>query len=217
MPLKAAIFDLDGVIIDSSAFHFQAWQLLASEVGLTISEEVFRETFGLPNRSILPVWLGRELKPEDIQRLSDRKEALFRQVARGRLQPLPGAMELIRALHGQGFRLAIASSTPRENRDMIADELGLWAYFPVILCANDVQRGKPAPDIFLVAAERLGVPPPHCLVLEDAVGGVEAAKAAGMKCLALTTTHPRERLSRADWIADSLEEVTLAQIKALLA
>lgn len=217
MPLQAAIFDLDGVIIDSSAFHFQAWQLLAQELGLAMTEEAFRETFGLPNRLILPKWLGRDLEETEMQQLSDRKEALFRQIARGQLQPLPGVMELIRALHERGFRLAIASSTPRENRDMIAADLGLWAYFPVILCGDDVRRGKPAPDVFLAAAERLGVPPPRCVVLEDAVGGVQAARAAGMKCLAITTTQPRERLGQADRVVDSWEEVTVEQIEALLA
>jgi HAD superfamily hydrolase (TIGR01509 family) len=152
-----------------------------------------------------------------VQRLSDRKEELFREVARGKIEPLPGAMELITSLHARGFRLAIASSTPRSNLDVIAADLGLYPYFPVLLCGDDVRRGKPAPDLFLTAAERLGVPPPNCVVLEDAVGGVQAAKAGGMKCVAITTTQPRERLGEADWIVDSLEEVTVEQVERLLA
>ncbi len=212
-----ALFDLDGVIVDSSQFHYESWVKLGEEVGFTMTPEFFRKTFGQRNDAII-----RQLVPnatdEQIAKLGARKEELYREVARGRLVPLPGAMELIRGLKELGFKLAIASSTPRINIAFAIEQLRMGDLFDDFVGAEDVKRGKPDPEVFLTAARKVGVAPERCVVFEDAVAGVIAAKRGGMKCVAVTTTNPRDSLQMAgaDLIVDSLTEVTPQQIVALL-
>ena len=215
---RAVIFDLDGVLVETHAFHFEAWKRWGEEVGLAhrITEEWFRSTFGRRNDTIIPTIWPTPLTPEEVERLSERKEALFREVARGRIRPLPGARELVQALHRAGFRLAVGTSTPPENLEMILESIQLTPYFPVRVTSADVQRGKPDPEVFLRAAEQLRVPPERCVVIEDAHVGVEAARRGGMRCIAVTTTHPAERLREADWVVTSLTEVTPERVAALL-
>ena len=214
---RGVIFDLDGVLVDSSRLHWESWQRVGAERGFEMSEELFWETFGMPNSLIFERLFGKPLPPEEAQELSERKEEIYRKLAAGRLKPLPGAVELLGALKDAGFRIALGSSTPMSNIRVILDAVGVRPFFDAIVCADDVTRGKPDPEVFLKAAERLGLPPARCVVVEDAVVGIQAAKAAGARCLAITTTHPREKLSEADRVVDSLEEVSPADFDALLA
>lgn len=217
MQPRAALFDLDGVLIDSSPFHYESWVKLGEEVGFVMTPELFRQTFGQRNDAIL-----RRLTPqateEQIRQWSERKEALYRQVAQGRLQPLPGAVELARGLKALGFKLAIASSTPHRNIQFALEQLGIADLFDVLVGAEDVTRGKPDPEVFLTAASRLSVPRERCVVFEDAVVGVLAAKRGGMKCIAVTTTNPHTLLADAgaDLIVDRLSDLTPEQVAALL-
>lgn len=212
----AVIFDLDGVLIDSAEFHRESWYLLAGEESFAMTDQLFKETFGLPNWVILPRALEREVGPEEIERLSWRKEALYREAAKGKLQPLPGVLSLLHGLKERCARLAIGSSTPKENIAFVLDELRLHGVFDAVVSSDDVTKGKPDPEVFLTAADRLGVLPDHCAVIEDAVAGVEAAKAGGMKCIAVTTTHPAKSLSPADLVVDSLEQVTAEAVEMLV-
>ncbi|MHB9130095.1 MAG: HAD family hydrolase [Armatimonadota bacterium] len=202
------IFDNDGVIVNSTAEHFYSFNKLGGEVGYTITEEQFKHLFGRQNKDIFPILFGHPLSPEEIAHLSDRKEEIFREAIRAQITPLPGVCELVPALKSRGFHLAIGSSTPRANLDLILGTLNLLDCFDAIVSAEDVSRGKPDPQVFLCAAERLGVPPAHCVVLEDAVAGVEAAKRGGMKALAVTSNHSRQALHEADRIVDTLAELT---------
>ena len=196
---RGVIFDLDGVLLDSSAFHLRAWQRLGEELGVGVDEAFFTRTFGLTNVAILPELLGRELSAEEAHHLSERKEAIFRDEARGRVRLFAGAERLLRDLRGRGYRLALASSTPASNLAFFSAELGLGELLEVLVGADDVARGKPDPEVFLVAAARLGLPPPRCVVVEDAVAGFEAAAAARMPCVAVATTNAFDRLAeRAD-------------------
>jgi beta-phosphoglucomutase len=206
--VKAVLWDLDGVLVDTAEFHFQAWRALLEPLGVELSKEDFRRTFGLRNDTILRDLLG-DLPREEIARLSERKEALFRKRARGRITALPGALDLLHRLRRRGKKMAMVSSTPRENIELIVDELGLEGFFGAIVAAEDTQRGKPDPEGFLLAAQRLEVEPRQCLVLEDATGGVEAARRAGMRCIAVATTRPREALAEADLVVDSLTEAAV--------
>ncbi len=214
--LLGALFDLDGVLVDSSQFHYESWVRLGEEVGFVMTPEFFRRTFGQRNDAIIKQLVPHATE-EQIAQWGERKEALYREVARGRLQPLPGAVELLRGLKAAGFRCALASSTPRVNIAFAIEQLGLSDVFHAFVGAEDVTKGKPDPEVFLTAAQRIGVPPERCVVFEDAVAGVIAAKRAGMKCIAVTTTNPREALSEADLVVDSLAEVTVEQVLALLA
>ncbi|MBX5449491.1 HAD family hydrolase [Thermogemmatispora sp.] len=215
--LQAVIWDLDGVIIDSAQAHFQAWQRLAHEEGWTLSEEDFRATFGMRNDRIIPLLWG-EMPPERVRVLSERKEAYFREILRQNPEglALPGALELLAALHEAGIAQALASSTPPENIALISELLGLQRYLQALISGEMVERGKPAPDIFLKAAAALQVPPTACLVIEDAVAGIEAAHAAGMRCLAVATTREPEALHEADLVVRSLTEVNVERLRSLL-
>ena len=206
--MKGVIFDWDGVIIDSSAQHEQSWEMLASEIGKPLPEGHFKAGFGKKNQEIIPNLLRWAIDPVEIARLGDRKEELYRELVRAQgVCVLPGACELLAALKDAGLRRSVGSSTPRSNLDAIFAATGLDAFFDAVVCGDDVQQGKPAPDVFLLAAKRLGLAPAECLVIEDAHVGIEAAHRAGMRVLAVATTHPLAELSDADSAVESLANV----------
>lgn len=210
------IFDLDGVLVDSSSFHFEAWKRLAAEEGfpVRVTESWFKSTFGQRNDTILATLAGRPLSPEEITRLSERKEKLFRKLVAAGLRPLPGAAELVKGLHRAGVLLTVGTSAPRENLKFVLEKTGLGPYFTCVVTAEDVTKGKPDPEVFLKAARCLGLPPSSCVVFEDAEAGVEAARRAGMRCVGVATTHPPERLLRAgaDLVVRSLAELNLQKL-----
>jgi beta-phosphoglucomutase len=214
--LQAIIWDLDGVIIDSSEQHRRSWQQLAAETGVLFTDEDFWATFGRSNAAIIPLFWGSHLPPEQVASLADRKEVHFRALLRDNLRPLPGAIELMRAAHAAGLKQSLASSAPMENITVIIDGLGVRQWLDAIVSGDRLPHGKPAPDIFLLAAESLGIAPAHCLVIEDAPAGVAAAKAAGMRCLAVTNSHAAATLNAADRIVDSLAGVHLTDLQALM-
>jgi HAD superfamily hydrolase (TIGR01509 family) len=155
--------------------------------GPPITYEQFQATFGQRNDSILRQWLGEKATPESMRRIGDAKEALYRQHVRQQgIAPLPGALEWVKLLHRQGWGQAIASAAPRANIETILDVLQASQLFQAIVSADDVHRGKPDPEVFLVAATKLDVAPKHCIVVEDAEHGIEAAHAAGMKSIGVS-------------------------------
>ncbi|MAE56661.1 MAG: HAD family phosphatase [Candidatus Poseidoniia archaeon] len=218
MALRGVIFDLDGVIVDSSIFHFGAWQRWAREVGIIedVDEEWFREHHGKRNDAIITATLGL-ISETELEAHATRKEEYFRELARGKLEPLPGVSTLVEELVSDEWGLAIGTSTPRENLDLVLNELPFSSAFTATACGSEVTHGKPAPDIFLRAAELLELPPERCVVVEDAPSGVAAARAGGFACLAVATTRPRELLSEANLLLDSLEEATLEVVENMLA
>ena len=207
--MKAVLWDLDGVLVDSAPFHFQAWRELLASLGRELSEADFRRTFGLRNDAILRDLLG-DLSPAEMERLAARKEGLFRQAARGNISALPGALALLRLLRERGLRLALVSSTPHANIDLVLRSLEVETAFDVVVGEEDVTQGKPDPEGFLLAAERLGVPRGECVVIEDAPMGVEAAKRGGMRCVGVVCGRPREALAKADLVVETLEDPAVA-------
>lgn len=206
METAAVLWDLDGVIVDSAPLHYEAYRRVLEARGVALSEERFRgELLGLRNEAILHALLG-SLTPEEARRLAARKEAVFRRLLRGHVQALPGALRLLRRASRAGLRQAIVSSTPRRNIVVILAELGTAPLLDAIVGEEDAARGKPDPEGFLVAAERLGVPAGACVVIEDAPQGIAAGKAAGMRVIAVATTRPPERLAGADLVVPSLED-----------
>ena len=212
----AAVFDMDGVLADTEQAHYESWQAIARRYGIEISWEKFHETFGQPNRQIIPQFFDEDIATEDVDRIDREKEAAFRAIVGDAVRPLPGARELVNGLDEEGFRLAIGSSGPIENIEAIAKALGLRERFEAVVGAQDVEKGKPAPDVFLKAADRLGVPPERCVVIEDVPAGVQAALAAGMKCIAVTNTHDAQALDAADRVVESLEEIDPADLRKVL-
>ena len=213
-PIQAVIWDLDGVILDSADEHRRAWQRLAREEGIPMTDADFWATFGKRNDDIFASLWGN-LTPEQVKILSDRKEMYFRELIRESAAPLPGAIELMRELRDAHFSQALASSTPIENIDLIADVLGLNQYLSILVSGETVAKGKPAPDIFLKAATELHMNPTVCLVIEDAVAGVEAAHAAGMRCIAVAGNRDLPGLCQAELMVKDLTEVDVERIQQL--
>jgi beta-phosphoglucomutase len=210
------IFDLDGVLVDTGWAHRRSWFDMAEREGLPMSEEFFRHTFGMQNRTILPM-MCPGIEPERMESLSDWKETRYRELIRGHLELADGAEALLKDLRANGFLTSIGSSAPRENLDAFWNPLGLSRYFDARVTKEDVAEGKPSPLTFLKAAERLGLPPRRCTVVEDAIAGVQAGKAADMLVVAVTTTRPREDLHQADLIVDSLSQLRSSDFAALMA
>jgi len=188
---RGVIWDLDGVIIDSGEQHWQAWKALAAETHVTFTEADFRRTFGQRNSDIIPpYWHTHD--PDEIKRLADHKESIYREMLKKDARALPGAMGLIRALHEAGWKQALGSSAPLENIQLILDLLDLRLLLDAVVSGEEAPRGKPAPDIFLEAARRLNVPSCDCVVIEDSLPGCQAAIDAGMAvivCPSPMTTH----------------------------
>ncbi|HKQ50571.1 MAG TPA: HAD family phosphatase [Phycisphaerae bacterium] len=208
MPPIGIIFDMDGVLVDSGAAHLESWQRLAREIGAgDIPDERFTAVFGRTSADIISAVLGPKT-PDEIRRLDDRKEAIYRDLIRGHVPVMPGAHDAVRRLHSAGMRIAVGSSGPRENIELVCAEMGLHPYLSGIVTGRDVQRGKPDPQVFQLAAERMHLEPSRCIVIEDAPSGIEAAHRAGMSCIALTGSHPAERLDHADKVIESLSALT---------
>ncbi|HEY8284908.1 MAG TPA: HAD family phosphatase [Chloroflexota bacterium] len=203
----AVVWDLDGTLADTEQAHYTAWSALCREQGRDLTWDNFKPTFGLGNPDILHMLLGDDLDQETIDQLGDQKEALFRTETGGTIAAMPGARELAHHLHDLGIPQAIGTSAPPENIGFVLRALGLESLFPVTVSRYQVANGKPFPDIFLRAAADLGVPPRRCVVLEDAPAGVLAAKAGGMRAVALASTWPESALSGADLIVRDLGEL----------
>ncbi len=216
---RGVIFDVDGVLFDSAECHRRSWYAVAEELNLSMCDAFFYDTFGQTNTTILKRLLARDLDPKENRRLSERKEDLFRAEARGGLQLFPGVTDRLRELRSAGFQLALGTSAPRSNVDFFQQELGLARYVETFVCMDDICHGKPDPEVFLLAAKRLGLTPDRCVVVEDAVAGVQAAKAGGFKCIAVTTTTRAEVLcerSTPDLVLTATAEVTPEIVTRLL-
>jgi beta-phosphoglucomutase family hydrolase len=190
-PLRAAIFDMDGTLVDNMAYHNHAWEVVSARLGVPMSAERFQRSYaGKKNEEIFPDLLGRSLAPAELDRLAHEKESLYRELYRPHLALTRGVADLLPRLREAGVLLAVATAAPRENRDLVLDGLGLRGTFERVVGAEEVTRGKPAPDMFLLAAGALGVAPAACVVFEDAANGVRAAIAAGMAAVGITTAAP---------------------------
>ena len=192
------VFDLDGTLVDNMALHAEAFAQFMTRRGLPPLDESQRARLdGKRNTDIFPDLLGRALPREELLAVSEEKESLYRMLSRGRLAPLTGLDRLLAILEENGIPVAVATSGPAENVRHTLAELGLAERITVIVRGDEVPRGKPHPDIFLAAAARIGVPPGECVAFEDAPAGVAAARAAGMVCIALTTSFSADALRAA--------------------
>jgi len=216
------LWDMDGTLVDTAELHFAAWSAVAKEANLPFSRTDFSSTFGWRNPEILRHLYGNRFSDKEIADLGQRKEEQYRAAGcRQGVEPLPGVRPLVQSLRQAGLKQAIGSSAPRANLDLILELTKLAPFFDALVSMEDTQRGKPDPQVFLVAAQRLAVSPNLCVVVEDAVVGVQAAKAGGMKCVAVDFVgHHGEaalRKAGADLVIKSLEEITAGHIRQLFA
>ncbi|MEM9656972.1 MAG: HAD family phosphatase [Planctomycetota bacterium] len=212
----AVIFDVDGVLTDSYQPHFKSWRKMFEELDVEFTEDQFRATFGRTNRDIFLELYPGQLSDDEISQRGDRKEVLYREIISADFTQMPGAVELIDALLDDGFALGVGSSGPPENVLLTIEKLGRIDAIRGVVTGADVDRGKPDPQVFLLAAEKLDTPANRCAVVEDAPQGVEAANRAGMKSIALTGTATRDALSDADLVVDSLQELSPQRIADLI-
>ena len=219
-PALAVLWDVDGTLVDTAELHFQAWQRLAAEIGKPYTREDFAATFGWRNIEIFPRVFGPEFTAAQIDELGERKELYYRAEAQKGLDLLPGVKPLVAALKAAGIPQAVGSSAPRGNVDLILKMTGLDEFIQASVAMDDVTRGKPDPQVFLLAAQKLGALPANCLVFEDAPVGIRAAKAAGMKAVGITFIghHPADKLlaEGADLIVHCLTDVTPETVTKLL-
>jgi beta-phosphoglucomutase len=204
---RGVLWDMDGVLVSTGEYHFQAWTKTLSARRIPFSREQFRTTFGMNNTGILQLLLGEDADRALIAEISDDKEESFRNAIKGQVQPLPGVRDWLRLLQEWGVRQAIGSSAPPANIDALLDELDIRTYFDAVVSGADLP-GKPDPAVYLEAARQIGVPSKRCVVVEDAVAGVKAAKRGGMRCIAVTTTNPAHELKEADIIVERMSEVS---------
>ena len=216
---NAVIWDVDGTMVDTAELHYQAWCVLAKEIAKPFTRADFTGTFGWRNPEIIPKLWGIHDVAE-VAALGDRKELYYRSEAMKGVALLPGVRALMEALSAAGFRQGIGSSAPRHNIELILQKTQVGPHIQAITSMEDTQRGKPDPQVFLLAARKLGVEPARCVVIEDAPVGVMAAKAGGMRCVAVTFAahHPVEKLrdAGADVVVETLDNVTVADLAKLL-
>ena len=200
---KAVLWDMDGTLVDSEELHWIAWRDTMANEGIVITREQFLATFGQRNDSIIPAWLGSAATPERIERIGQAKEELYRNlVQRVGIASKPGVAAWLDRLNKDGWHQAVASAAPRANVDAVLEALCVGRVFQGMVSAEDVKRGKPDPEVFLLAASRLGVPAARCIVVEDADAGIEAARRAGMRSIGIN--HHGKDL-QADVVVESLD------------
>lgn len=200
------IFDMDGVLVDSAKPHFESWQLLSREQGSTVTQVQFEATFGRPNQAIIPILFG-EVSDSQMVALADRKEEIYRELIKSDPPLVPGAAKLIQSLHHHGLRLAVGSSGPIENIKLILSSLGIESLISAIVSGGDVSKGKPDPQVFQLASERLRLDSGRCVVVEDALVGIQAARAAGCKSIAILIYHNQDVFPEADLTVATLADL----------
>lgn len=194
MAVQAAIFDMDGTIVDSMPYHVLAWQLFLSNKGKIVSDKDLKEKTHGTLFDIMPRFFGADISREESYRLAMEKEILFRNMYEPEMKPIDGLERWLQKLKKNNIKIGLGTAADFSNTNFTIDKLNLRQYFETIVTSDIVPVGKPNPEVFLYAAKKLGVAPEHCVVYEDTYSGVAAAKAAGMKVVAVTTMH-----KRADW------------------
>jgi HAD superfamily hydrolase (TIGR01509 family) len=211
---KAVLWDMDGTLVNSEELHWISWRNTMAKECVVITREQFLSTFGQRNDSIVPAWLGCAATAERIGRIAEAKEELYRHlVRRVGVAPEPGVATWLDRLQNHGWQQAIASAAPRANIDAVLEALSAEHFFQSIVSAEDVHRGKPDPEVYVLAASRVGVPAERCIVVEDAGAGIEGARRAGMRSIGVS--HNGKDL-QADVVVESLEQLEPGAFDRLL-
>jgi len=211
---RAVLWDMDGTLIDSEDLHWISWRNTMLNEGIIITHQQFLSSFGQRNDSILSQWLGASATPERIEKIANTKEELYRRrVRRNGISALPGVASWLHRLHEEGWLQVIASAAPRANINAVLEALSVTHVFQGIVSAEDVKWGKPDPEVYLTAAARVGASPDMCLVVEDAVAGVQGAHNAGMRSIGVSRDG---KYLPADVLVQSLESLEPDAFERLL-
>ncbi len=213
----AVIFDMDGVIAHTNPHHTLAFKQFFDKYDVPYTEQEFEDhMYGKHNDYIMRYFFKRPLDDAEIQRLADEKEALFREIYREQLAPIPGFLEFLSALKANGFHTGVATSAPRANLDFIMDGLGFRKQMESILSSEDVQAHKPNPAIYLKSAANLGVPPQQCVIFEDSASGITAATRAGARVVGVLTSHTKDQLPPCQYYIHDYQEINVDRIRQIL-
>lgn len=211
-----AIFDMDGVLIDSNPYHKTSLRKFARKYGFELSEKELREKiYGRQNKEWIPKLFGRELAAEELEKYGTEKELLFQKTFRKDIAPVKGLIPFLEELKEHNVIRAIATSAPRINVDFVFEHTPIGSYFGLVLDESHVKRGKPDPEVYLKASELLGFEPEQCVVFEDSLSGVESARDAGCKVIAVGTTHSADEFEGVDLFIRDFEGLRLSQVEAL--
>lgn len=206
--IRGVLFDMDGVLADSEPFICKAAIMMFSEIGLKVKPEDFKPFVGTGENSYIGGVAEKYNLKVDIEKVKTRTYEIYLTIIRGNLKPLPGAREFVESCICHRFKLALATSADRVKMTANLNEIGIpVSKFHATVNGLEVANKKPFPDIYIMTAEKIGLKPGECLVVEDALSGIKAAKSAGCRCLAVTTSFERSLLYEADWICDSLKNV----------
>lgn len=204
MKTGAVIFDLDGTLIDNNSFHLISWKRYLKNMGREISEEEYKMNInGRTNKDAVEYIYGRKMKEEEAMGYALEKEEIYRKLYKPLIKPVPGLMQFLNELEKRGIPMAIATSGIQVNIDFMFDNIPIRKYFSVVVNSSHIKHGKPDPEIYLKTASMLDVPAKRCLVFEDSVVGIQAARAARMKVIAIATTHSKEELAEADLVIEN--------------
>ena len=206
--IEAVLFDLDGTMIDNNEFHLRSWREYIKDIGKNVSEEDYLAHInGRTNKDAVQYIYGREMSDEEAMKYALEKEAIYRRMFAPYIKPVNGLLPMLDYLNRQKLPMAIATSGIQVNIDFMFEHLPVKQYFSAVINSSHIKNGKPDPEIYLVAASTLNVDPRRCLVFEDAVVGIKAAQSAGMKVIALTTTHSAAELSKAEKIVRDFSDL----------
>jgi beta-phosphoglucomutase len=216
-PKFAAIFDMDGVVVDNGDYHFKAWQDFARKHGVTLTKKYyFKHLDGRKSIDNARKILGQSISYKEARSFADERAKHYRRIYRPNLKPMPGLIRFLDSLRAAGIKCAIATSASKTNIRFIIGGLRLRHHFTTIVDAARVKHGKPHPEVYLKTAKKLGLPPQRCIVFEDALVGIESAHRAGMKVVGVVTAHPLEKLAHADLVVKDFRSLTVARLSALL-
>lgn len=213
----AIIFDMDGVLVDNGRFHFQSWKAMANKLEFDLTEKYFREHMsGRRAIDTLRHLAKSKLSLKELNKLDAEKEFIYRQLYKGHIKPVKGLKRFLTLLKRHRIKIALATSAPKENVDFTLTAIKMGSFFNVIVGKNHVSKGKPHPEVYLKAAKLLTIDPKNCIVIEDALNGIEAAKRAKMKVIAITTTNKAHELLRADLVIKDFTKISLEKLANLL-
>ena len=219
--MPAALFDLDGTLIDTYDAHHAAWRTACAAHGIDLTPEMFAWSFGRTNPAIIGrLWPDHGFAlPDEVamNAIAEEKESDFRAELDRAFPAMPGVPELLRGLRDAGWHIAIGTSAPQENLDLAVDRLGIAEFVDATVCGTEVTHGKPDPEVFLLAANRVGMDPAACIVVEDAGAGIDAGKAGGMRTIGLVSTgRTHAELAHADLVVERFDQLTLEHFQSLV-
>jgi beta-phosphoglucomutase family hydrolase len=214
--IKAIIFDMDGVVADYQIQDFTAWRRIFKEYGFNLSYDKYLSFLGMKGEEIIGKNINPNIPTEEALKIVNRKEKYFiEEIRKNRPQPTKGLKKLLTTLSRANLKIGLGTSAPSYKTNIVLKILGIKGFFNSIVTADEVCKGKPNPEIYLKVAKKLNVKPKECIVIEDAPKGIEAAKNAGMKCIAIPTTHKKAELKNADKIINSFNKLTMKVIESI--